>query len=170
MTVITPIMTVYSTEVAQLYPQVGDSITRQWLRVSILPIIHFLRCMAKRSPHRFSQLFSARKTSTLRFHSCRSHILQKPPLMPRLGLLHPSPKVRITPSFPSALNIRETGKITCYLTKPTHISHVLCAVHMVPCSMNKSLGSPAGTTKIQIQIQYLTSTRAFPHHHQTSSC
>jgi hypothetical protein len=133
----------------------------------ILPIIHFLRCTARRSAHSFSQLFPARKTSTPRFHRCRSHILQKPPLVPRLGLLHPSPKVGITPSFPSALNIRETGKITCYLTKPTHISPVLCVVHMVPCSMNKSLGSLAGTTKIQ--IQYLTSSHAFPHHHQTSS-
>jgi hypothetical protein len=101
----------HSAEVAQLYPQVGDSITRRWLRVSILPIIHFLRCMAKRSPHSFSQLFPARKTSTLRFQCCGSHILQKPPLVPRLGLHHPSPKVRITPSFPSAPNIHETGKI-----------------------------------------------------------
>ncbi len=158
----------HSAEVAQLYPQVGDSITRRWLRVSILPIIHFLRCMARRSPHSFSQRFPARKTSTLRFHHCGSHILQKPPLVPRLGLHHPSPKVRITPSFPSAPNIRKTGKITCYLTKPTHISPVLCAVHMVTRSMNRSLGSLAGTTTIQ--KQYLTSTRAFPHHHQTSSC
>ncbi len=159
-------MAVY--EVAQLYPQVGDSITRRWLRVSILPIIHLLRCTARRSPHSFSQLFPARKTSTLRFHRCESHILQKPPLVPSLGLHHPSPKVGITPSFPSAPNIRETGKITCYLTKPTHISHVLCAVHMVTRSTNRSLGSLAGTTIIQ--KQYLTSTRAFPHHHRTSSC
>jgi hypothetical protein len=156
----------HSAEIAQLYPHVGDSITRRWLRVSILPIIHFLRCVARRSPHSFSQHFSSRKTSTLRFHRCGSHILQKPPLVPRLGLHHPSPKVGITPSFHSAPNIRETGKIICYLTKPTHISHVLCAVHMVTCSMNRSLGSLAGTTTIQ--KQYFTSTRAFPHHHQTS--
>jgi hypothetical protein len=158
----------HSVEVAQLYPQVGDSITHRWLRVSILPIIHFLRCMARRSPHSFSQIFPAHKTSTLRFHRCGSHIIQKPPLVSRLGLHHPSPKVGITPSFPSAPNIRETGKMTCYLTKPTHISHVLCAVHMVTCSTNSSLGSLVGTTTIQ--KQYLTSTRAFPHHHQTSSC
>jgi hypothetical protein len=158
----------HSAEVAQLYPQVSDFITRQWLRVSILPIIHFLRCMARRSPHSFSQIFPSRKTSTLRFHHCGSHILQKPPLVPRLGLHHPSPKVGITPSFPSAPNIRKTGKITCYLTKPTHISPVLCAVHMATRSTNRSLGSLAGTTTIQ--KQYLTSTRAFPHHHQTSSC
>jgi hypothetical protein len=158
----------HSAEVAQLYPQVGDSITHRWLRVSILSIIHFLRCTARRSPHSFSQLFPARKTSTLRFHHCGSHILQKPPLVPRLGLHHPSPKVRITPSFPSASNIRETGKITSCLTKPTQISHVLCAVHIVTRSTNGSLGSLAGTTTIQ--KQYFTSTRAIPHHHKTSSC
>jgi hypothetical protein len=129
-----------------------------------LPIIHFLRCMARRSPHSFSQIFSAHKTSTLRFHHCGSHILQKPPLVPRLGLHHPPPKVGITQSFPSAPNIHETEKITSYLTKPTHISPVLCAVHMVTHSMNRSLGSLADTTTIQ--KQYLTSTRAFPHHHQ----
>jgi hypothetical protein len=139
---------IHSTEVAQLYPQIGDSITHRWLRVSILPIIHFLRCMARRSPHSFSQIFPARKISTPRFHRCGSHILQKPPLVPRLGLHHPSHKVGITPSFPSAPNIRETRNITCYLTKPTHISHVLCAVHMVTRSMNRSLGSLADTTTI----------------------
>jgi hypothetical protein len=138
----------HSVEVAQLYPQVSDFITHRWLRVSILPIIHFLRCMAKRSPHSFSQLFLARKTSTLRFYHCGSHILQKPPLVPRLGLHHPSPKVEITPFFPSAPNIHETGKITCYLTKPTHISLVLCTVHMVTRSTSRSLGSLAGTTTI----------------------
>jgi hypothetical protein len=138
----------HSEEVAQLYLQVGDSISRRWLRVSILPIIHFLKCTTWRSPHSFSELFSARKTFTLRFHRCGSHILQKPPLVSRLGLHHPSPKVGITPSFPSAPNIHETEKITCYLTKPTHISHVLCAVHMVTRSTNRSLGSLAGTTTI----------------------
>jgi hypothetical protein len=124
--------------------------------------------MARRSPHSFSQIFPARKTSTLWFHRCGSHILQKPHLVPRLGVHHPSPKVGITPSFPSAPNICETGKTTCYLTKPTHISHVLRTVHMVTRSMNRSLGSIAGTTTIQ--KRYLTSTRAFPHHHQASSC
>jgi hypothetical protein len=124
--------------------------------------------MTRRSPHSFSQIFPARKTSTLRFHRCESHILQKPPLVSRLGLHHPSPKVGITPSFPSAPNIRETGKITCYSTKPIHISHVLCAVHMVTRSTNRSLGSLTDATTNQ--KQYLTSTRAFPHHHQTSSC
>jgi hypothetical protein len=158
----------HSADVAQLYPQVGDSITRRWLRVPILLIIHFLRCMVRRSPHSFSHIFLAHKTSTLRFHHCGSHILQKLPLVPKLGLHHPSPKVGITPSFPSAPNIYETGKITCYLTKPTHINPVLCTVHMVTRSTNRSLGSLADATTIQ--KQYLTSTRAFPHHHQTSSC
>jgi hypothetical protein len=51
----------HSAEVAQFYPQVGDSITCRWLRVSILPIIHFLRCMVRISPHSFSQIFPARK-------------------------------------------------------------------------------------------------------------
>jgi hypothetical protein len=37
-------------------------------------------------------------------------IPQKPPLVPSLGLLHVSPKVDITPSFPSTSNIRKTGK------------------------------------------------------------
>jgi hypothetical protein len=124
--------------------------------------------MTRRSPHSFSLIFLARKTSTLRFHRCGSHILQEAPLVPRLGLHHPSPKVRITPSFLSAPNIRETGKIICYLTKPTHIRHVLCAVHMVTRSTNRSLESLADTTTIQ--KQYFTSTRAFPHHHQTFSC
>jgi hypothetical protein len=63
----------HSAEVAQLYPQVGDSITHRWLRVSLLPNVHFLRCTARRSPHSLSQCFPARKTSTLRFHRCRLH-------------------------------------------------------------------------------------------------
>jgi hypothetical protein len=69
-------------------PQVGDSITRRWLRISLLPNIHFLRCTARRSPQSLSQLFSARKTTTLRFHYCGSHILQRPTLVSWLGV-HP---------------------------------------------------------------------------------
>jgi hypothetical protein len=87
----------HSVEVAQLYPQVGDSITHQWLRVSILPNVHFLRCTVRtrRSPQSLSQRFLAHKTFTLRFHRCGSHILQRPPLVPRLGDKHtPSPKSR----------------------------------------------------------------------------
>jgi hypothetical protein len=85
----------HSIKVAQLYPQVGDSITHQWLRVSILPNIHFLRCTARRSPHSLSQCFPARKIFTLRFHHYGSHILQRPPLMLRLGdKPTPSPKSR----------------------------------------------------------------------------
>jgi hypothetical protein len=85
----------HSIEVAQLCPQVGDSITRQWLRVSIFSNVHFLRCMARRSPQSFSQRFPVRKTFTLRFHCWGSHILQRPPLVPRLGdKPSPSPKFR----------------------------------------------------------------------------
>jgi hypothetical protein len=80
---------------AQLYPQVGDSITHRWLRVSILPNVHFLRCTTRRSPHSLSQYFPACKIFTLRFHHCGSRILQRPPLVPRLGdKPTPSPKSR----------------------------------------------------------------------------
>jgi hypothetical protein len=75
----------HSTKVAQLYPQVGNSITRQRLRVSILPNVNFLMCTAKRSPQSLSHRFPTCKTFTLRFHHCGSHILQRPPLVPRLG-------------------------------------------------------------------------------------
>jgi hypothetical protein len=124
--------------------------------------MHFLRCMARRSPHSFSQIFPARKTSTLRFHRCGGHILQKPPLVPRLGLHHPSPKVGITPSFPSAPNIRETGKITCYWTKPTHISLFTspaepnCFPSLVVTSWGYNAGGRSCTTYIS------------PHHLPTS--
>jgi hypothetical protein len=43
-------------------------------------------------------------------------------------------------------NIYETGKSTCYLTTPTHVSPVICVVHMVTRSTNRSLGPLAGTT------------------------
>ncbi len=150
LTVSTTIMTIYTLQRLHNFTNrlVISSLAKR-LEVSILPNAHFLWCTARRSPHSLSQRFLALKTSTLRFHRCGSHILQKPPLVPRLGLHHPSPKVGITPSFPSAPNIRETGKITCYLTKPTHISPVLCVVHMVTHFMNRSLGSLAGTTTIQ---------------------
>jgi hypothetical protein len=63
------------------------------LKVSILPNVHFLCCTARRSPHSFLQRFPAHKILTLRFHHCGSHILQRPPLVPRLGdKLTPSPK------------------------------------------------------------------------------
>jgi hypothetical protein len=85
----------HSADVAQLYPQVGHFMTYRWLRVSILPNVHFLRCIARRSPQSFSQRFPACKTSTLKFHRCGSRILQRPPLVPRLGdNPTPSPKSR----------------------------------------------------------------------------
>jgi hypothetical protein len=65
------------------------------LEVSILPNVQFLWCMDRRSPHSFSQYFPTCKIFTLRFHRCGSHILWRPPLMPRLGDKHtPSPKSR----------------------------------------------------------------------------
>jgi hypothetical protein len=86
-----------SMEVAQLYPQVGDSITHRWLRVSILPNIHFIRCTARRSPQSLSQCFPASKIFILKFHCCRSHILQWSLLVIGLGdKLTPSPKSRMS--------------------------------------------------------------------------
>jgi hypothetical protein len=66
-------------------------------------------------------------------------------------------------SFPSALNIRETWNTTCYSTKPTYISPMLCVVNMVTRCMNWSLGSQSGTTTNE---WYITSTHSFSHHHQ----
>jgi hypothetical protein len=67
----------------------------KWLKVSILPNVHILWCMARRSPHSFLQCFPAHKIFTLRFHRCESHILQRHPLVPRLGdKPTPSPKSR----------------------------------------------------------------------------
>jgi hypothetical protein len=43
----------------------------------------------------------------------------------------------------------QNWETTCYLTKPTHIIHVICTVNMVTHAMNMSLGSLAGTTTVQ---------------------
>jgi hypothetical protein len=80
----------HSAEVAQLYPQVSDSITRRWLSVSILLIIHFLRCTVRRSPHSFFTAFPSpqnihTKVSPLR----KSHPTEAPSCA----------KVSITPSI-----------------------------------------------------------------------
>jgi hypothetical protein len=96
MTVSTAIMTIYTLQRLHNFTHrlVISSLAKQ-LKVSILSYIHFLWCMARRSPHSFSQHFPACKTSTLRFHRCGSHILQKPPLVPWLGdKPTPSPKSR----------------------------------------------------------------------------
>jgi hypothetical protein len=132
-------------------------------RVSILPNIHFLRCTTRRLPQSLSQHFPTCKIFKLEFHHCGSHILQRPPLVPRLED-KPTPSPNSRKSHPILLP-RTSAKLgkTCYSTKPTHISPMLCAVHMVTCSMNRSLGSQAGTTTNK---WYITSTRAFPHHHQ----
>jgi hypothetical protein len=92
----------HSAEVAQLYPQVGDFVTRRWLRVSILPNVHFLRCTARRSPHSLSQRFPAHKIFTLRFHRSRSRFLQSPPLVSRLGD-KPTPSHKSRKSHPVPL-------------------------------------------------------------------
>jgi hypothetical protein len=150
MTMSTTIMIVYTLQRMHNFTHrlVISSLAKR-LEVSILPNVHFLWCTARRSPHSLSQCFPARKTSTLTFH--------------HYGLHHPTEapshaKVRITPSITKGrdytilsfyLEHPRNWEITCYLTKPTHISHVLCAVHMVTCSMNRSLGSLADTTTIQ---------------------
>jgi hypothetical protein len=96
MTVSTAIMTVYTLQRLHNFTHrlVISSLAKR-LKVSILPNIHFLWCIARRSPRSFSQCFPAHKIFTLRFHRCGSHILQRPPLVPRVGdKLTPSPKSR----------------------------------------------------------------------------
>jgi hypothetical protein len=96
MTVSTAIMTVYTLQSLHNFThRLMISLLAKRLEASILPNVHFLWCTTKRSPHSFSQRFSARKIFTLRFHRCGSHILQRPPLVPRLGdKLTLSPKSR----------------------------------------------------------------------------
>jgi hypothetical protein len=151
MIVSTTIMTVYTLQRLHNFTHrlVISSLAKR-LIISIWPNVHFLWCTTRRSTHSFSQHFSAHKIFTLRFHRCRSHILQRPPLVPGLGdKPTPSPKFRKShPVLLTRISIR-TGKITCYSTKPTHISPVLCVVNMVTRSMNRSLGSLEGTTIIQ---------------------
>jgi hypothetical protein len=150
MTVSTGIMTVYTLQRLHKFTHklVISSLAKR-LKVSILPNVRFLWCTARRSPHSFSQCFLARKIFTLRFYHCGSHILQRPPLVPTLGdKPTPSPKSRkshhvLLPEYP------QTRKTSCYSTKPTHISPVLCAVNMVIRYTNRSLGSLASTTTIQ---------------------
>jgi hypothetical protein len=132
MTMSMTIMTVYTLYRLHnfIHRLVISSLSKR-LEVSILPNVYFIWCTVRRSPHSLSQHFPAHKTSTLRFHHC--------------GLYHPTKapscaKVRITP---------RNWETTCYLTKPTHISPVLCVVHMVTRSTNRTLGSLAGTTTIQ---------------------
>jgi hypothetical protein len=150
MTVSTAIMTIYTLQRLHNFTHrlVISSLAKR-LEVSILPSVHFLWCTARRSPHSLSQRFPARKTSTLRFHHC--------------GLHHPTEapscaKARITPSITWGqdytilsfyLEHPQNWETTCHLTKPTHISPMLCTIHMVTCFTNRSLGSLAGTTTIQ---------------------
>jgi hypothetical protein len=65
------------------------------LKISILPNVDFLWCMTRRSPHSFLQHFLAHKIFTLRFHCYGSHILHRPPLVPRIeDKPTPSPKFK----------------------------------------------------------------------------
>jgi hypothetical protein len=94
MTVSMAIMTVYTLQRLHNFTDrlVISSLAKR-LKVSILPNIQILWCSTRRSPHSFSQSFPARKIFMLRFHRCGSHILQRLPLVPRLGdKPTPSPK------------------------------------------------------------------------------
>jgi hypothetical protein len=86
MTVSTAIMIVYPLQMLHNFTHrlVISSLTKR-LKLSILPNVHFIWCTGRRSPHSFSHRFSAYKIFTLRFHHCGSRILQRPPLVPRLG-------------------------------------------------------------------------------------
>jgi hypothetical protein len=96
MTVSMAIMTIYTLQRLHNFTHrlVISSLAKR-LKISILPNVHFLRCTTMRLPHSLSQRFSARKIFTLRFYCCGSHILQRHPLVPRLGdKPTPSPKSR----------------------------------------------------------------------------
>jgi hypothetical protein len=96
MIVSTTIMTVYTLQRLHNFThRLVISSLAMWLKVFILPNVHLFWCMARRSPYSFPQCFPAHKIFTLRFHRCGSHILQRLPLVPRLGdKLTPSPKSR----------------------------------------------------------------------------
>jgi hypothetical protein len=103
MTMSTAIITVYTLQRLHNFThRLVISPLAKRLKVSLLPYVHFLWCMARRSSHSFSQHFLARKTSTLRFYCCGSHILQKPPLVPWLGD-KPTPSSKSRKSHPVPL-------------------------------------------------------------------
>jgi hypothetical protein len=92
------------------------------LEVSILPNVHFLWCTARRSPHSFSNRFPAHKIFTLRFHRYRSHILQRPPLVSKLGdKPTPSPKSRkshpvILPQISTKLEKQHATQLSLHIS------------------------------------------------------
>jgi hypothetical protein len=94
MTVSTTIMIVYTLQrLHNLTHRLVISSLAKQLKVSILPNVHFHWSTIRRSPHSLSRHFPVRKIFTLRFHHYGSHILQRPPLVPRLrGKPTPSPK------------------------------------------------------------------------------
>jgi hypothetical protein len=86
MTVSMTIMTVYTLQRLHNFThRLVISLLAKQLNVSILPIVYFLWCTARRSPHSLSQHFPAHKIFKLWFHRYRSRILQRPPLVPRVG-------------------------------------------------------------------------------------
>jgi hypothetical protein len=90
------------------------------LKVSILTNVYFLWCTAKRSPHSLSQRFPGHKILTLRFHRCGSRILQRPPLMPRLGD-KPTPSLKFRKSH-SVLLPRISAKLGKQHVTPLSLS------------------------------------------------
>jgi hypothetical protein len=94
MTVSTTVMTVYTLQWLHNFTnRLVISMLSKKLNVCILPNVHFFWCTVNRSQHSFSQRFAARKIFTLSFHLYENHILQRPPLVPRLGdKPTPSPK------------------------------------------------------------------------------
>jgi hypothetical protein len=85
-TVSTAIMTVYTLQMLHNFThRLVISSLAKWLKVSILPNVHFLWCTARRSPQSFWQRFPAHKIFRLRFHHCGICIQKRPPLVPRLG-------------------------------------------------------------------------------------
>jgi hypothetical protein len=103
MTVSTAIMIIYTLQRLHNFTHrlVILSLAKR-LKVFILPNVHFLWCTARRSSHIFSQHFLACKIFTLRFYCCESHILQRPPLVPRLGD-KPTPSSKSRKSYPILL-------------------------------------------------------------------
>jgi hypothetical protein len=126
MTMSMAVMTVYTLQRLHNFTHslVISSLAKR-LEVSILTNVHVLWCTARRSP----QFFTARITPSItsgQDYTILSFYLEHP----------------------------RNWETTCYLTKPTHISPVLCAIHMVTRSTNRSLGSLAGTTTILVHNKY----------------
>jgi hypothetical protein len=127
LTVSTAIMIVYTLQRLHNFThRLVISSLAKWLKVSILPNVHFHWSTPRRSPQSFSERFPARKIFTLRLHRCGRCILQRPPLVLRLGdIPTPSPKSRKSHSVLLPRISTKLGKQQSYSTKPTHISLVI---------------------------------------------